>query len=258
MFKSISAQEMKIMSFNMQQPYNTNWNGRVAGVIQIIKSQQPDILGSQELHAYMKKQILDSLPVYSAYGVGRECDGSGEGSFIFFKTDKFEVDSAYSGSFWFKDNYQNCGRGYDPKYNRICTYVRFKAKLTGQYFYVFNSHFPTPDLLNARIASAKLLCNNVINRTMPDPVIITGDFNSTETERDPISYIKTGSSLKMRDTYRDVHPTDRVTTGFGTRYDFIFVEDLPVFQTLNAFVVEKPVASDHLPIVAIVKLGNGN
>jgi hypothetical protein len=86
-------------------------------------------------------------------------------------------------------------------------------------------------------------------------VIFTGDFNSTEGEVNPIEYIKNGSPLKMRDTYRDVYPTGSVTTGFGVRFDYIFIENLSTNSTVSTYVVNSPVASDHLPIVATVKMG---
>ena len=254
MLTNISAQEIKIMSFNMQQPNGTNWDGRVANVVSIINTHQPDILGSQELHAYMRDQILNKVSGYSFYGISRECDGSGESSYIFYKTNKYEVDSANSGTFWFKDDYLNCGRGYDPNYNRICSYVRLKEKSTGKYFYIYNSHFPTLDLSNARLKSATLLFQVASNRAIKDPVIFTGDFNSKECEKNPIEYIKNGSSIKMRDTYREIYPTGYATTGFNTRYDYIFIEDKLSNSTLNTYIVNTPVGSDHLPIVATVLL----
>lgn len=249
----LHAQDIKLMSFNMQQPYNTNWDGRVNNAANIINTHQPDIIGTQELHEYMRNQILDKTSGYASFGISRECSWNGESSYILYKASKYEIDLANSGNFWFKDDYWNCGRGYDPDYNRICTYARFKDKATGKYFYVYNSHFPIPGYAYAREQSANLLMQRANSRAIKDPVIFTGDFNSTETQV-PINIIKNGSTLKMRDTYRDVYPTGSVTTGFGTRYDFIFVENKSTNTTLSSYVVNSPVASDHLPIVATVRL----
>jgi endonuclease/exonuclease/phosphatase family metal-dependent hydrolase len=251
---NLHAQDMKIMSFNMQQPYNTNWDGRVANAASIISTHQPDILGTQELHAYMRDQVLGRVSGYASYGRSRECDGSGEASFILYKTSKYDIDLANSGTFWFKDDYWVCGRGYDPAYNRICTYARFRDKATGKYFYVYNSHFPMTDYPDARAKSATLLCQIANSRAIKDPVIFTGDFNTEEFEA-PINYIKNGTSLKMRDTWREVYPTGSVETGFGTRLDFIFIENKTSNSTLGTYVVKSPVASDHFPIVATVRIG---
>ena len=242
------------MSYNMQQPHGTNWEARVANAASIINTHQPDILGTQELHASMRNDLLSRTSGYASYGRSRECDWDGESSYIFYKTSKYEIDEANSGNFWFKDDYWNCGRGYDPQYNRICTYVRLKDKATGKYFYVYNSHFPIPAYHTARVQSANLLMQRANSRAIKDPVIFTGDFNSTEAEGNPINYIKSGSALKMRDTYRDVHPTGFVTTGFGTRFDFIFLENKSSNSTLSSYVVDSPEASDHKPIVATVRL----
>jgi len=252
---NLHGQDIKVMSYNMQQPYGTNWDSRVDNAASIINTHQPDILGTQELHGYMRDQILGGTSGYSTYGISRECDGSGESSYIFYKTNKYDVDYANSGTFWLKDDYWNCGRGYDPDYNRVVTYVRFRDKATGNHFYVYNSHFPMVSYHGARVQSAELLCQRAINRAIKDPVIFTGDFNSTEGEINPIEYIKNGSSLKMRDTYREVYPTGSVTTGFGTRLDYIFIENQSSNSTLSTYVVNSPVASDHLPIVATVRIG---
>jgi endonuclease/exonuclease/phosphatase family metal-dependent hydrolase len=251
---NLRAQDIKIMSFNMQQPYSTNWDSRVANAASIINTHQPDILGTQELHAYMRDQVLSRVSGYVSYGRSRECDGSGEASFIFYKTSKYDIDLANSGTFWFKDDWWNCGRGYDPAYNRICTYARLKDKATGKYFYVYNSHFPMTDYPEARAKSATLLCQMANSRAIKDPVIFTGDFNTEEWQA-PITYIKDGTALKMRDTWREVYPTGSVETGFGTRLDFIFIENKPSNSTLGTYVVKSPVASDHLPIVATVRIG---
>ncbi len=59
----------------------------------------------------------------------------------------------------------------------------------------------------------------------------------------------------MRYTYRDVNPTGTVITGFGVRYDFIFMENQSTNKTISSYVVNSPVASDHLPIVATIRIG---
>ncbi|MBL3657525.1 endonuclease/exonuclease/phosphatase family protein [Fulvivirga sediminis] len=256
---ALHAQNVKVLSFNIQQPYNTNWDGRKGNVANIINSNQPDVIGSQEAHAYMVDYIKSQCPGYASYGRGRECNGSGEGSFIFYKSGKYSVDESNSGSFWFKDNSGACGSGWDPNYNRICTYVRLIENSSGKAFYIFNSHFPTPELSSARSKSAKLLSQKVNDRNIKDPVILTGDFNSTEGDF-VTSFFKSGSDnpVKLRDTYRDVHPSGGGST-FGTiKFDYIYVPASSNTQTVASEVIYTPVGSDHFPIWAQLNLGDSN
>ncbi|WP_188466632.1 endonuclease/exonuclease/phosphatase family protein [Marivirga lumbricoides] len=254
---NLNAQTVKVMSYNVQQPNGTNWEGRKGSVASIINSNQPDVIGSQEALAYMAGYIKGTE--YTVYGRGRDCDEGGEGSFIFYKSAKYDIDYSNSGSFWFKDNSSECGRGWDPDYNRICTYVRLIEKSSGKGFYIFNSHFATSNRVEARSKSAKLLVNRVNERTIKDPVILTGDFNSIES--DPItSFFKTGSDnpVKLRDTYRDVHPSSGGNTFGSVKYDYIYVPASSNIQTLASEVIESPVGSDHRPIWAELDLNAGD
>lgn len=254
----LGAQQVKIMSFNVQQPYNTNWDSRKGNAVTIINSNQPDVIGTQEAHGYMADYIKQNCPDYNYYGQGRECDGGGEGSFIFYKTSKYSIDYANSGNFWFKDNSWECGRGWDPTYNRICTYVRFIEKSSGKAFYVFNSHFPTPGLADARYKSAQLLTSKVSAVGSTTPVICTGDFNSPEGDA-TTNYFKSGSNnpVQMRDTYRDVHPSGGGNTFGSVKYDYIYVPKSSQTQTLASEILYSPVASDHYVIWASLNLSDG-
>lgn len=249
---TLNAQTVKVMSYNVQQPNGTNWEGRKGRVVNIINSNQPDVIGSQEAIAYMAGYIKGTE--YTVYGRGRDCDEGGEGSFIFYKSAKYDIDESNSGSFWFKDNSSDCGRGWDPNYNRICTYVRLIEKSSGKGFYVFNSHFAISGLTSARLKSAKLLCEQVNKRRIADPVILTGDFNSTEGDA-ITNFFKTGSDnpVKLRDTYRDVYSSGGNTFG-SVKYDYIYVPASSTIQTLASEVIESPVGSDHYPIWAELDL----
>lgn len=257
---SASAQDLnlKIMSFNMQQPYGTNWDGRKSNSASIFNSTQADVIGTQEAVSYQRDYIAQQTG-YAWFGTARDGGDNGEGSWVFYKANKYTLDASNSGSFWMS-NTPNTPSRFEGPYNRICTYVRLVEKSTGKGFYIFNSHFPTPDLPNARLKSAKLLSQRIASRAVQsDPVYLTGDFNSNEGDAVTL-WLKNGSdnATKFRDTYRDIYPTGSVNTGFGTKFDYIYCPNDSKYKSQTSWVITSPVASDHYPIVATLTYGGGS
>lgn len=252
----LSGQDLnlKIMSFNIQQPYGTNWDARKAKAASIFKNETPDIIGTQEAVNY-QRDYLNTETGYAWFGTGRDGGDAGEGSWIFYKSDKYTLDAANSGNFWLS-NTPTVPSRFGGDYNRICTFVRLVDKTSGQGFYLFNAHFPTPDLANERLLSMKMLMDRVSKRAIQtDPFYVTGDFNSNEQDAVTI-WMKSGADnpLKCRDTYRDIDPTGSVTTGFGTKYDYIYCPNSTKYSTQSSKVITTPAdASDHMPIMATLK-----
>ena len=249
---------LKLMSFNIQQPYSTNWDARKANAAYIINITQADVIGTQEAVNYQRNYLVQQTG-YAWFGVGRDGGDNGEGSWIFYKGDKYTLDTSNSGNFWLSDTPDIPSR-FGGSYNRICTYVHLIEKSSGKGFYVFNAHFPTPDLSSDRLKSMKLLTQRMANRAIPsDPVYATGDFNSNESDAVTL-WMKNGSEnpIKCRDTYRDVHPTGSVNTGFGTKFDYIYSPNDARYTTQNSGVIQSPVASDHFPITAEVEYAFSN
>lgn len=244
---------LKIMSFNIQQPNGTNWDARKANVASIFNTTQADVVGTQEAVNYQRDYIAQQTG-YAWFGTGRDGGDNGEGSWIYYKANKYTLDTANSGSFWMS-NTPTVPSSFGGSYNRICTYVRLIEKSTGKGFYIFNAHFPTPDLPDARLKSMKLLTQRMNSRAIPsDPVYATGDFNSNETDATTV-WMKNGSDnpIKCRDTYRDVNPTGTVNTGFGTKYDYIYCPNDAKYVSLSSWVISSPVGSDHFAIAAEVQ-----
>lgn len=252
---TIQAQtlDLKIMSFNVQQPYGTNWDGRKAGAAGIINTENCDVIGTQEAVSYMRDYLITNTSGYTSYGSGRDGGDAGEASYIFYKTAKYSLDAANSGNFWMS-NTPTVPSRFGGEYNRICTYVRLVEISSGKGFYLFNIHNYMPGETAYRLSAAKLLAQRVAARAVSDPVYITGDFNSSEGDAVTI-WMKSGADNphQCRDTYRDFDPTGSVTTGFGTKFDYIYCPVDSKYTTVSSKVILTPVASDHHPIVATVK-----
>jgi|GEM_PF-3174448 len=245
---------LRIMSFNIQQPYGTSWEGRRDKAVQILINENADVVGTQEAINSQRDYLIANTSNYNWYGLGRDGGDAGEGSFIFYKKDKYTIDLANSGNFWCSNTPASPSR-YGGSYNRIATYVRLRETSTGTNFYLYNLHNYMPAESSYRMDCVKLVLQRIFARThKSDPVYLTGDFNSPENDA-VTQWIKNGSdnSTKMRDTYRDYDPTGSVTTGFGTKYDYIYHPNTTNYKTTKSHVVVSPSgASDHMPIVADV------
>jgi endonuclease/exonuclease/phosphatase family metal-dependent hydrolase len=243
---------LEIMSFNVQQPYGTSWESRRDKAVAMLSAENPDIVGSQEAVADQRDYLLSRLPQYGCYGVGRDGGESGEASWIFYRKDRFTVDSAESGNFWLSATPDQPSR-YGGSYNRLCTHARLVEKKTGKALHLFNAHFYMGNEPQWRSASARKLAAEMAKRKRSgEPVLATGDFNSTESDA-VTRWMKSGTDnpFPLRDSYRDFDPFGRVTTGFGVKLDYVYLEKTSPLRVLKAWVVTAPVGvSDHIPISA--------
>ncbi|ORZ05433.1 Endonuclease/exonuclease/phosphatase [Absidia repens] len=160
------------------------WAIRKFKVADTILFYQPDIVGLQEpvYHQVVDLHILVGDD-YDWIGVGRE-DGKQEGEYtaILYKKDLFTV--LDWKTLWLSDTPEEVGsKGWGAKHPRTATIARFKANASnGEEFSVINTHFDHVSE-DARKASATLILQQAIQELDTTvPVILLGDFNSTEDE----------------------------------------------------------------------------
>ena len=89
-----------------------------------------DIIGAQEVNDEMKEALAEDLKdTYSVFGEGRREDRKGEGTPIFYKTDRFEL--LDWGSFWLSETPDVPGsKNWDASVTRIATWSKFLDKKT--------------------------------------------------------------------------------------------------------------------------------
>ena len=274
---------LNVMSFNIR--YGTagdgenSWSNRRDLVIDLIYNQHPDIIGMQEALRFQLDYIKEELPAYGEIGVGRN-DGltSGEYSAILYLRNRYEV--IEQGTFWFSDAPEVAGSmNWGNQITRICTWARMADRLDDSTFYIYNLHLDHRSQ-ESRERSVELLAERIRDRTHPDPVIVTGDFNAGE-ENPAIRYLKgeiqrasveaapmddriVPDSPALTDTFRLLHPeaTDVGTfNGFrgtveGEKIDYILVST--GWDVLKAEIVQTSqngrYPSDHFPVTAVIWL----
>lgn len=183
MSPELDAQPLRVMSYNIRYDNPGDglnaWPVRRQALADQIKTTDPDIFGVQESLPHQVAWLADALPEYEHLGVGRDENGTGESTTIFFKASRFEV--LTSGMFWLSDTPGELSKGWDAAIRRICTWVGLADKQSGKSLLMLNTHFDHVGE-KAREQSANLIVKKIKElNTNHDPVILTGDFNATPT-----------------------------------------------------------------------------
>jgi endonuclease/exonuclease/phosphatase family metal-dependent hydrolase len=253
---------LQVMTFNIR--YGTandgenRWELRRDQLFELIKTEQPDVIGLQEaLHAQID-EILAAVPGYAMIGVGRSDGGqAGEYAAVLYKRARLTV--VVGDTFWLSDTPTLvASKTWGNNIERICTWARFDDKQGGP-FYVYNVHLDHQSQ-PSRERAVDLLLKTIAARDPRAPVIVTGDFNAGEKNAATAAMTKTFS-----DSFRLLHPSaDEVGTftGFktgqtrGEKIDYIFVE--PGAEVTRAEILRTSrdgrYPSDHFPVVATVRL----
>ena len=256
---------LNIASFNLRMDTPNDgqnaWPNRKEMVKGLIRFHDLDIVGTQEGFKHQLDGILE-LDGYTYVGAGRD-DGkdAGEHSAIIYKKDRFEL--LDNGDFWFSETPDVPGKGWDATCcNRICSWAKFKDKLSGKEFFVFNSHYDHQGKV-ARKNSSLLLLKMIEQIAGDNPVFATGDFNATPDD-EPIQTIY--NSGKLNDSYlvteeppygtEGTFSAFRIDAPMKNRIDYIWVTPgitVKKYGVLNDMQYGR-FPSDHFPVVIQAKM----
>ena len=153
-----------------------NWQYRKDNVLKMIRFNEVDILGMQEVLVNQLKDITGQLKEYNSFGVGRE-DGKEKGEYspILYRKNKFVL--VKSGYFWLSQTPDKPSKGWDAACERIATWVLLKEKNTGKKVFIMNTHFDHIGEV-ARRESVNLIKVKSVQLSEGLPQIFMGDLNS--------------------------------------------------------------------------------
>ena len=183
---SATAQDLTVATFNIRNDTKVDrergdgWTQRCPQVCRIVQVRDFDIFGAQEVKHAQLLDMSKELTDYAYEGEGREGGEKGEYSPVFYKKDRFiKLDG---GTFWLTDgDTSKPGKGWDARYNRICSWVRLKDKECKRVFWYFNLHMDHRGIV-ARRESSHLILKKIVEIANPnEPVVLTGDFNVDQT-----------------------------------------------------------------------------
>ena len=239
-----------------------SWIMRKEGMVNLINSISPDILGIQEGLFHQVDYLDNNLDNFRYVGVGRD-DGYKKGEFcaIFFNKNKYRLIN--SSTFWLSENPNKVSIGWDAALERICTYAQLETINGKNKIWIFNTHF---DHLGkkAREQSAKLLIRKIrkIN-TDREPTILMGDFNALDDtkvieilnrEFKDSMEISAKGHIGPFGTFNNFSLKLEITK----RIDYIFTYGMKILfhEHVNKRLDNGNHISDHLPVVTKMKIIN--
>ena len=243
---------ISVMSYNVQVGNSDN---NPAGVTTMIRNYMPDLLGVQEADGEWMSVLNNRLSKngYAYVGIGRDSNGKGERSAIFYRADKFELIS--SQTLWLSATPDVVSRVEGALCNRIVTMATFKRLSDGKVFTHANTHL---DHSNADVRSQQVTyLDRYIKEFTDGEFIVTGDFNFQPDNRVYAQMMSLGyeNCAQLADYARGRE--DNTFTG-GSMIDFCFrygnTEFDPYFYTVCDELISGKTPSDHHAIFFILEL----
>lgn len=260
-----SATSLSVRTFNMRydnpEDGQNNWRFRRERIAGVIKAQEVDVLGTQELLSNQFNDLSGLLTGYQGVGVGR-LDGaeSGEYCAVFFRKDRFTL--LDSGTFWLSETPEVVGSlGWDGACERIATWVVLRDR-DGRELFFIDTHLDHVGQV-ARDEGVSLLMKRIETLSGGRPVILTGDFNS-EPGSSVVAHVQKDGVLRdAKAIAAQRSGTDWSFSDFGQipeaerpLLDYIFVSgDIEAVRyEVLPDTFDGGYVSDHAPVMAVVKI----
>ena len=260
-----SATSLSVMTFNMRydnpEDGQNNWRFRRERIAGVIKAQEVDVLGTQELLSNQFNDLSGLLTGYQGVGVGR-LDGaeSGEYCAVVFRKDRFTL--LDSGTFWLSETPEVVGSlGWDGACERIATWVVLRDR-DGRELFFIDTHLDHVGQV-ARDEGVSLLMKRIETLSGGRPVILTGDFNS-EPGSSVVAHVQKDGVLRdAKAIAAQRSGTDWSFSDFGQipeaerpllEYIFVSGDIEAVRYEVLPDIFDGGHVSDHAPVMAVVKI----
>lgn len=250
------SHNLTVMSYNV---YTTGVGehspkNRAPRVAAIIRSVMPDSFGVQEANYEWLMMLSEELPQYSFVGIGRNQNGKGESSAVFYLTEKYDL--VESDTFWLSATPEKESKGWGALFKRISTYAVLRDKATNFQYVHFNTHLDNMSEW-ARINSVAVISQKASQFNLP--LVLTGDMNTKESSRSYDRFLEIGLTdlRKAADradegiTYHGYMKQKDINKGLPI--DYIFANSYLLHVESFSIITEKIdgiYPSDHFPISA--------
>lgn len=179
---SAGAQTLRVLSFNVRYPAKGDgpniWENRRDLLVDTIRKQNPDVMGTQELFKLQGDYIVEKLPEYAWFGTSRRGTTEDEHMGVFYKKSRLRL--VEWGQFWLSETPDTPGsQSWDVTLPRMVTWGLFEDSGTKRRFYFLNTHFAhRREDEEARRKSAAVIAERIAKLPKNVPVVLTGDFNA--------------------------------------------------------------------------------
>lgn len=233
---------------------------RLDKAISIMKQNNFDIVGLQELESPQRKKLLND---------------AGDTYDIYPSTDIATNNFSENAIIWIKSKFSLVESGkttipYNATLNRDVPWVKLKDRTSGQEFYVFNTHDPVGENNKQyRPQDAKIHLADMEAKIKTGlPVFMTGDFNSAYEvrpqfdlkDRSLLTYCILTSTGDINDSIDAKNGKDGTCPSkSGGAIDHVYVsKDVNVGAWEHIVNSDTNAASDHDPVVTAVSIGGSD
>ena len=250
----VSVKDMiSVMSFNLRVGHSVSMQGSAS---KLLKTYMPDLIGVQEADSEWMGALTGRMGKngYAAVGIGRDSDGTGERTAIFYRKDKFELID--HKTMWLTDTPDEVSKVEGSESRRIVTVATFKRLSDGKEFAYANTHL---DNSTEAVREVQMRYLDQHIKSFTDlPFMVTGDFNC---ERSSTTYkIATEEFGYENCSILAPNARNRANATFvaGGIIDYCFRSaGSPFDPYLYAVCTETKngnVVSDHYPILFLVEM----
>ena len=250
---------IKVMSFNLR--YDNEGDGenrftkRLPRVIELIRSESPDIIGFQEVTDPMRKMLYGALDGYLFCGCGRDKNYHGEAMLIAYRYDTVEL--LRCDNIWLSETPSVPGSHYGNGHSgcpRMYTQLLLKHNDVEKPFTFINTHL---DHEGGRLIEAKQLCSAMAS--LDGHFILTGDFNACPSDPEILYITESLAHKNAIDCTAELGPTfhdfGRRTIDRQLKIDYIFTSA----KCERAYKIDDEAPnglyySDHNAVVALINL----
>ena len=178
--KNWADKTLRVATYNIQYPTPVfPWEKRIEPLIKLIKQYKFDVFGSQEPFLPQIEDMMARIgDEYDWVGTCINGDNNSRDKHfcpIFYRKDRVEL--LETETVYYSETPKTAG--FDAYSPRHCIWAKFRDKLTGKEFYIFNSHFDHIGREAVEL-SAEILVETVKRVAGGMPAFMTGDFNTNE------------------------------------------------------------------------------
>lgn len=244
--------ELKIMSFNLRhiikEEFFGIWRKRYSRIVEFIKTQNPDIIGVQELTRKGKRYLKRNLRDYKIIGKKRHSIiFTNEYNCLLIKKD---IKITWHKTFSLSDNINKLGRkSKEDNFPRICTVAHLQKENIK--YYVANTHIDNSNSENKKRMLDIFDSINEKYKKQEEYIIITGDFNMSLNNKNLVKYAD-----NYLDPFKKYQGTTYVNDQDMRAIDHIFLDKRFKYKDENVHTDSNDFGfmSDHYPLSCEINL----
>lgn len=233
---------IRVLTYNIHHAEGVDGRLDLERIAEVIQAADADIVALQEVDQLVRRsgsveqvaELAKKTGMYSVFGANIELQGGHYGNAILSRWPFHGVENQPLPNFQ-----QGEQRG--------CLKAVVRLPNTSQALTILATHFDHRPLEDERLASAEFI-NQLVAAEPTAPALLLGDLNAVPTSP---------TLSRLRDMWEVCDEQDLKTIPVSApsrQIDYVLYRPAKLWQLKNARVIDEPVASDHLPLLAELEL----